>query len=284
MKAGYISIIGRPNSGKSTLLNRILGEQLSIVTRKAQTTRHKIIGIHNVPGAQMIFLDTPGIHESKKPLNQYMMEVVDAAAQDADVICWVEDVTQDQGLRIKDLSAEKTLIVLNKLDLVLDRPWQDVIDMYKEKFKDREVVGISAKTGYGVDELVSKLAEKLPEGEPFYPDDMYTEHPLRFIVAEIIREQVLDLMHQEIPYSVAIEIEQYKEEENIHRIFANIVVDKESQKGMIIGSGGQMIKKIGELARTKIEQIVGCRVFLKLFVKVEKNWTKDPKAIKRLYS
>jgi GTP-binding protein Era len=286
MKSGYISIIGKPNSGKSTLLNKILGEELSIVTHKAQTTRQKIVGIHNVPGAQMIFLDTPGIHDSKKPINQYMMGVVDAAHKDADVICIVIDITDKDLTDLLDqkiTDSENVIIVLNKLDLIMDRPWQSVADEYKTKFPKNEVVGISAKTGLGVDELVANLIEKLPEGEPFYPDDIYTEHPVRFLVAEIIREQVLLNMHQEVPYSVAVEIEDYKEQETIHKIHAAVIVEKESQKRMIIGTGGKMIKKIGQTARVKIESLVGMKVFLKLFVKVEQNWTKDQKAIKRLY-
>lgn len=286
MRSGYISIIGKPNSGKSTLLNKILGEQLSIVTHKAQTTRQKVLGIHNAPGVQMIFLDTPGIHESVKPINQFMMEQVAAAVGDADVICYVQDVN-DADLNILsekwDLRTKKVIVAVNKLDKILDRPWESVVSEYERSFKDFSVMGISAKTGFGVDALVARLADLLPEGQPFYPDDIYTEHPVRFLVSEIIREQVLLLMQEEIPYSVAVEIEDYKEEPKIHRIHASIIVEKESQKGMVIGAGGKMIKKIGEQSRAKIEALVGIKVFLKLFVKVEKNWTKNPNMVKLLY-
>lgn len=293
MKSGYISLIGLPNTGKSTLLNRILGEQLSIATRKAQTTRHKIVGIHNLPGGQLVFLDTPGIHDSNKPLNRYMMEVVDSALGDADVICWIIDVKNEAAEQIKNSTVlthlakhpeKKIIIAVNKVDLVMDKTWETIARDYKEATGFENVVAVSAKTGFGVDELAAKLQENLPDGEPFYPDDIFTEHPVRFLVAEIIRENILELMHEELPYSVAVEIESYKEEENIHRIQAAIIVDKDSQKGMMIGAGGRMIKKIGELSRKKIENLVGTKVFLKLFVKVEKNWTKDPAAIKKIYS
>lgn len=290
MKCGYVSIIGRPNSGKSTLLNKILGESLSIVTHKAQTTRRKITGIHTTPEAQILFLDTPGYHESSKPLNQYMMDEVRGAIKDADVICWVVDghsresgnleQTLDSCFRRNDttkkLQLSKIIIAFNKCDLSKND------DLFKQLSDQYSTINISAKTGVGIDQLVNALIEKLPEGPPFYPDDIYTEHPVRFLVAEIIREQILNLMHQEIPYSIAVEIEDYKEEERIHRIQAAIIVDKESQKGMVIGTGGEMIKKIGSAARVKIESLVDCKVFLKLFVKVEKNWTKDPKTVKRI--
>ncbi len=290
MKSGYVSIIGRPNSGKSTLLNKILGEELSIVTPKAQTTRHKVVGIHNLPGAQIVFLDTPGFHESEKAINKYMMEVVEHAIKDADVICVVIDVIKDheKGTSfvelLKNVDKSKVILAINKLDTILDRPWETIIADYQARYEGYQVVGISAKSGHGVNELIDLMADPLPEGEPFYPDNIYTEHPVRFLVAETIREQIIYQMHQEIPHSIAVEIEDYKEEDHIHRIHAAIVVDKDSQKGMIIGKGGHQIKKIGEAARAKIEALVGIKVFLKLFVKVEKNWTKDPQAIKRLYS
>jgi GTP-binding protein Era len=285
MKSGYIAIIGEPNSGKSTLLNRILGERLSIVTPKAQTTRQRIVGIHNAPGAQMIFLDTPGLHDSEKPLNRFMMGEAGAAVKDADVVCVVVDAA-DSAMPKKACrfhKGSKCVVALNKLDTILDRPWEAVVGEYRALCGGVEAFGISAKTGHGVDALVAKLAEMLPEGEPFYPCDIYTEHPVRFIAAEMIREQAMLCMHQEIPYSVAVEIEEYREEPHIHRIQASIVVDKDSQKGMVIGSGGQMIKRIGELSRAKIEALVGAKVFLKLLVKVDKNWTRKPRAIKRYF-
>lgn len=291
MKSGYVSIVGRPNSGKSTLLNRILGEELSIVTPKAQTTRHKIIGIHNMDGAQIIFLDTPGYHESSKPLNQFMTEQIESAILDSDVICWLFDVScppveieRDISSSIMDIKPDKAIIVLNKVDMIFGRSWKDVHSEYKGRFKSFDVEVISAKTGLGVDELVSRLKEKLPSGEPFYSDDIYTKHPVRFLVSETIREQVFNLMHQEIPYSVAVEVETYKEEKNIHRIHASIIVEKESQKGMVIGKDGAMIKKIGEISRVKIEHLVGIKVFLKLFVRVEKNWTKNRSMIRKFHS
>lgn len=297
MKSGYIAIVGRPNSGKSTLLNKILGERLSIVTHKAQTTRHRIVGIHNTKGAQMIFLDTPGIHESEKELNKYMMGSIEQAISDADVVCLVVDVREARSRKpeagenksdprplASGFKRKNVIYILNKIDLILDQSWLKIVEDFQKQYDEYETIAISAKTGFGVEELVTRLKESLPEGECLYPDDIYTEHPMRFLAAELIREQVFLLMHDEVPYSVAVEIEGYKEKPKIDSISAAIVVEKESQKAMVIGKGGQMIKKIGESARLKIEEMTGKKAFLKLFVKVEKNWTKDPKQIKALFN
>ena len=288
-KAGYVAIVGRPNVGKSTLLNAILGERLAIVTPKPQTTRHRITGILNDKEMQIIFLDTPGYHLSNKPLNQVMNEVVDSVITDADVVCLMVEAKQDdvdieRGL-FERIGADRCVVVVNKADLVE----QDRFDKIAERFHQwgtKELVVVSALKNVGTSELVETLKGRLPEGHPFYPDDIYTEHPVRFIAAELIREEVFRQMHQEIPYSSAIEIEEFMdptEERPLTRIRAAVVVERDSQKAMVIGKNGRRIKEIGTRARMKIEELVGGKVFLDLFVRVEKDWTKDEEAIRRMY-
>lgn len=288
-KSGYVAIIGRPNVGKSTLLNAILGEQLAIVTQKPQTTRHRITGILNQQDAQIIFLDTPGYHQSNKPLNKIMNEVVDFVIGDADVVCIMVEAAQrdaeiEKGL-FDRIGAERSVIVVSKADMVNRDQYEKIAMRYKKDWDAKELVILSALKNEGVMTLVQAIKERLPQGEPFFPDDIYTTHPLRFIAAELIREQVFLQMQQEIPYSAAVVIEEFKEvtdENPITRIKAAIIVEKDSQKGMVIGKGGDRIKEIGTKARLKIEELVGTKVYLELFVKVEQNWTKDNEKIRRL--
>lgn len=288
-KAGYVAIVGRPNVGKSTLLNAILGERLAIVTPKPQTTRHRITGILNNKEMQIIFLDTPGYHQSGKPLNQVMNEVVDSVISDADVVCLMVEAAQDDveiehGL-FNRIGADRCIVVVNKADLVGRDRFENIAEKFHQ-WGTKELVIISALMNIGTYELVETLKGRLPEGHPFYPEDIYTEHPVRFIAAELIREEVFRQMHQEIPYSSAIEIEEFKdptEERPLTRIRAAIVVERDSQKSMIIGKGGRRIKEIGTRARMKIEELVGGKVYLDLFVRVEKDWTKDEEAIRRMY-
>jgi len=289
MKSGYVAIIGRPNVGKSTLLNAVLGEQLAIVTPKPQTTRHRITGILNIKDAQIVFLDTPGYHESTKPLNQIMNEVVDKVIKDADVVClmieaYQDDVEIEKGL-FDRIGENQCIVVVNKADKIDRKKYDQIADRFKSDWGAKELVIMSALKNMGVATLIDALRERLPEGEALFPDDIYTTHPVRFIAAELIREQVFLQMHQEIPYSVAVEIEEFKdatEENPITRIRAAIIVEKESQKGMVIGKGGARIKEIGRNARLKIEELVGGKVYLELFVKVEENWTKDSNKIREL--
>lgn len=288
-KSGFVAIIGRPNVGKSTLLNAILGERLAAVTQKPQTTRHRINGIYNSDDAQIIFLDTPGYHHSIKPLNHVMNEIVDTVIDDADVVClMLEANEQALGLErelFDRIGADRSIIVANKSDLLAPDRFKALSERFRDDWKAKEMLFVSALTGEGVAELVDALKARLPEGEPFYPTDEYTSHPVRFIAAEIIREEVFLQMQQEIPYSAAVEIEEFKdpkEEGDITRIRASIVVERATQKAMVIGKGGSRIKSIGTKARAKIEELVGGKVFLDLNVKVEKDWTKDAATIKRL--
>jgi GTP-binding protein Era len=290
-KSGYVAIVGQPNVGKSTLLNSLIGEELAVVTPKPQTTRHRITGILNTKNAQIIFLDTPGFHQSQKPLNQVMMEVIDQAIADADVVClMIEPDSQDPGLDRalwERARGAKTMILVNKADTVDKKRYDSIASAVHEDWGAKEVIVLSALKGDGVAALIDAITERLPEGPAYYPEDQYTNHNLRFLAAEAIREQLFLQMHQEIPYSVAVKIEEFKEpkhEGDLVRIRAAIVVDKESQKGMVIGRGGAKIKEIGRRARIKIEGLVGAKVYLELFVKVEENWTKNTDKIRELIS
>jgi GTP-binding protein Era len=288
-RSGFAAIIGRPNVGKSTLLNSLLGERLAAVTKKPQTTRHKISGIYNSDDAQIVFLDTPGYHHSRKPLNRVMNEIVDSVAQDADVVLIMVEANKQGGdieRKLFDrIGADRCIVVANKSDLVNPTHFEDLSAHFRDEWKAKEMVFISALTGEGVVALIKAIKERLPEGEPFYPTDIYTSHPVRFIAAEIIREEVFLQMQQEIPYSAAVEIEEFKDpkkEGDITCIRAAIVVERETQKGMVVGKRGARIKEIGTKARKKIEDLVGGKVFLELRVRVEKDWTKDEDSIHKL--
>ncbi|MBT3180950.1 MAG: GTPase Era, partial [Deltaproteobacteria bacterium] len=261
-KSGYVALIGKPNVGKSTLMNAMLGEELSIVTKKPQTTRHKIAGILNRKGVQVVFLDTPGFHKSRKLLNIAMNDVVDSVIDDADVVCLLvsadqKDLSIEEGL-IKRIGLSKCILVINKSDLITKEKYDGLAKRYKELWSVQEIIILSAVRGDGVDVLVDSLVERLPEGPAYFPDDVFTDRSVRFLAAELIREQLFLQMQQEIPYSTAIEIEDFKdptEDDLITRITASIVVEKASQKAMIIGKGGKRIKQIGTEARKKIEEL-----------------------------
>jgi len=297
MKFGYVSILGLPNSGKSTLLNRIVETELSIITPKPQTTRHKIAGIYNSKDAQIVFWDTPGLHKSTKEINKYMLDTLKDAVRDSDLVCYLLDIDRevagvadlDSQLKtlkewvadVKDING-KEVAVINKVDLVIDRPWTSLIEDCKKRCGMERICAISAKTGFGVAEFIEVVKEMTPEGLPLYPDDTYTDKTLRFLAAEIIREQATLLLHEELPYSLAVEIEDYKEKEGVHVIKAAVIIEKESQKPIVIGKDGRMIKRIGELAREKMERLFGVKIYLELFVKVEKNWTKDERKVRSI--
>lgn len=288
-KSGYVALIGRPNVGKSTLLNAILGEHLAIVTPKPQTTRHRITGILNQEDAQIVFLDTPGYHRSEKPINQVMNEVVDSVIYDADCVCIMVEAGQKDTEIEKELfdriGPDRSIVVVNKADRINRSRYEGVATKFRNDWGAKELVILSALKNEGVITLIDAIKGRMPEGGPLFPDDIYTTHPVRFIAAEIIREQVFLQMQQEIPYSTAVCIEEFKdatEENPITRIKAAIIVEKQSQKGMVIGKGGLRIREIGKRARLKIEEMVGTKVYLELFVKVEENWTKDSEKIREL--
>lgn len=288
-KSGYAAIVGRPNVGKSTLINAILGERLSIVTPKPQTTRHKITGILNLEDAQIIFLDTPGYHKSSKPLNEAMNDVVDQVLGDADCVCLMieagkEDIELERAL-FDRIGSDRAIVVLNKCDLVEKERFDGIAAKFKDVWGVKELVIISALNNLGVITLTEAIKNRLPVGEKFYPDDSYTAHSVRFLASEIIREQVFIQMQQEIPYSTAVEIEEFRdatEEKPVTFIRASIVVEKESQKGMVVGKGAKRVKEIGKRSRKGIEELVGGKVFLELNVRVENDWTKDPDKVGQL--
>ncbi|GLI39662.1 GTPase Era [Geobacter hydrogenophilus] len=289
-RSGFVSIIGRPNVGKSTLLNRILGEKIVITSDKPQTTRNRIQGIHNIPGAQIVFIDTPGIHQARSRLNKYMVEVALSAIREVDLVLFLVEANQkpgEQEQEIIDVLAGATapvFLVLNKVDLTEKGAVLERIAAYKDRYPFREIVPVSAGTGDGVDHLVELVRRALPEGPVYFPDDILTDVPERFIAAEIIREKVFRMTRDEVPYATAVEVDSFKEREDggLVSIAATITVERDSQKGIIIGKKGAMLKKIGSAARVEIEQLLNTKVFLELFVRVRKDWSEDERMLKEL--
>jgi len=289
-KSGYISILGRPNVGKSTLFNRLLGERLAIDAETPQTTRNRILGIVNGEGGQLIFLDTPGIHEGRTELNQRMVKTALASGQDADVLLFLIEVPspliEKDRQMIGSLKGSRGVpfLVINKIDRVKKETLLPIMDQYRRLHPFEKILPISAASGEGVDLLLEEILKVLPESPPYYPEDVMTDQTERFLVSEIIREKVIRHCYQEIPYSTAVTIEAFQErsEKNLVVIKGTIHVEKSSQRKIIIGREGQMLKKIGEAARKEMEVILGKRVFLELWVNVEKNWTHDPRVLNRL--
>ncbi|MFH1654103.1 MAG: GTPase Era [Pseudomonadota bacterium] len=286
---GYVSIVGRPNVGKSTLLNAILGEKVAIVTHKPQTTRRHLSGIYSDDDSQIVFLDSPGFHESGKPLNQAMIDEVAKVISDADVICVMFEAgifPTDQDEKLWEIATRKeTICLVNKADLLNKDEVGQFAKRLKELLNPSDILFISAKNNDGVKELVAFLKTRIPEGEAHFPKDEYARHSVRFLTSELIREQLFLEVHQELPYSIAVQIDEFKEPQEANGltvIKATIFVERESQKPMIIGKGGKKIKEIGTRSRGEIEKLVGTKVFLDLHVKVRKDWTKDPRAVKEL--
>jgi GTP-binding protein Era len=289
-RSGFVSIIGRPNVGKSTLLNRILGEKIVITSDKPQTTRNRIKGIHNITGAQIIFIDTPGIHRAKSLLNRYMVDEALASIREVDMILFLVEadaVAVSQETQILELLSKATapvILVLNKIDLVVKEALLERIAWYARLYPFKEIIPVSALSGDGVERLVECVCASLPEGPLYFPDDILSDVPERFLVAEIIREKIFRLTHDEVPYSVAVEVESFKERPDgtLIAIAAAINVERDSQKGIIIGKKGAMLKKIGMEARLEIEQLLDTRVFLELFVKVRRDWSENPRLLKEM--
>ena len=287
-RSGFVSIIGRPNVGKSTLLNSILGDKIAITSDKPQTTRNRVQGISNIPGAQIVFIDTPGIHQPKSKLNKYMMEAARSSVRGVDVILFLieaDSPSREREKIILELLAETdapVLLAVNKIDLVKKEALLQVIDSFSRLYPFKEIVPISAINGDGTGQLVDLVCRYLPEGPRYFPDDILSDQPERFIVAEIVREKIFRLTRDEVPYSVAVLVESFKERENdgLISISATINVERDSQKGIIIGKKGEMLKKIGSQARKDIEQLLGARVFLELFVRVSKDWSENVQMLK----
>lgn len=287
-KSGFIAIVGRPNVGKSTLLNAIVGEKLAITSSKPQTTRNRITGIRNTGDGQFIFLDTPGIHQAKTPLNRYMVKAATSAFGEVDLILLLVEADRgfdpDDGLIIDTLGTAgvPVFLVVNKIDLVAKPMLLPLIDRFRGLYDFREIVPLSAATGDGVGRLLDLIRDAMPEGPKLFPDELFTDNSERFIAAEIVREKILELTHREIPYATAVTVDSFKEDEekNRIRIAATITVEKDSQKGILIGKGGRMLKEIGTQARLEMEKFFAAKIFLELFVRVRKDWTKDPRWLK----
>lgn len=289
-RSGFVSIIGRPNVGKSTLLNSIMGEKIVITSDKPQTTRNRIKGIHNIPGAQIVFIDTPGIHRAKSMLNRFMVEEALASIREVDAILFLVEADAPAGsqesLILELLSEVKTpvILVINKIDLVPKELLLKSIERYARLYPFREIIPVSALSGDGVERVVASVYGCLPEGPRYFPEDILTDLPERFLVAEIIREKVFRLTHDEVPYSVAVEVESFKErpDGSLISIAAVINVERDSQKGIVIGRKGDMLKKIGMQARREIEHLLDAKVFLELFVRVQKEWSENRRMLKEL--
>lgn len=288
MKSGFVTIIGRPNVGKSTLLNQILGQKIVITTDKAQTTRKRIKGILTTEEGQIVFIDTPGMHKPLNKLGEFLMDEAKVAVPDGDLVIFLVDGSEPAGKGDKwivqnVLDVETPiLIVLNKVDKVKNpQKIEANLLSYKTLFdKNLPTIRVSAKTGRNVDTLLKNIFAKLPEGEMLYPDDVLTEESMRSVASEIIREKILINTQDEIPHSVAVVIDNYREEENIDKIYASIFCEQKSQKGILIGKGGSLLKTIGTQARLELEKIVEKRVYLELQVKVEKDWRKKSNSLK----
>ena len=278
-KSGFVAIVGRPNVGKSTLLNRIVGQKIAIMSDKAQTTRNKIQGVYTTPEAQLIFIDTPGIHKPKHRLGDFMVESAYSALREVDAVLFMISADQKRGRgddfiieRLKNLQSPVYLII-NKIDKVHPDELLGIIEDYSAQMPFAQVVPISATEGNNVDRLMEVLIAEMPEGPQYFPDDQVTDHPEYFIVSELIREKVLFLTRDEVPHSVAVVVDSMKRNENDKiQIQATIIVERDSQKGIIIGKGGKMLKEIGTKARKDIENLLGDKVFLELWVKVQKDW------------
>jgi GTPase len=297
-RSGFVAIIGRPNAGKSTLLNRLVGQKIAIVTHKAQTTRNRIVGVVNVaakkgkhPAAQIVLVDTPGVHKPGSPMERRMMqEVYDAVGEHSLVLLIVDAKrTFDEGdeyvLELLKRANAQAVLLLNKIDLIAKDKLLPLIDFYRGKYEFKDIVPISAEKGQGVQELIDELVSLLPEGPRYFPQDQVTDQPERFIAAEMIREKVLMLTGQEVPYSSAVMVERWEEPKKkgaATRIAAAIFVEREGQKAIIIGKGGSMLKKIGTNARIELEKMIGNKVFLELFVKVRENWRESRQFLNEL--
>jgi GTP-binding protein Era len=285
--SGFVSILGRPNAGKSTLLNSLAGTKVAIVTRKPQTTRTEIQGVVTLPGAQIVFLDTPGIHEGGSALNRRMMEIVRAALEERDLLLFLMDATQsftpkdEQALDLVKKGRAPVLLVLNKIDRLKEKSQLlPLIEKYKSLYDFADYIPVSALTGEGLDTLRASIIQRLPEGPAYFPPDHVTDQPLRFMAAELIREKIVNETREEVPHSVAVLIDLWEDTPKLTHVAATIYVEREGQKGIVIGSKGEMLKRIGTLARQEMERLVDRKVFLELFVKVRPRWRESQEFLK----
>ena len=291
MKSGFVSLIGRPNAGKSTLLNRLVGSKLAIVSDKPQTTRTRILGVRNYPDAQVVFLDTPGIHRPLHRMNVRMVDTAMETIREVDVLGLVIDAAEPPGKGerfvldlLKDAPAP-VFLILNKVDLIRKPRLLPMIERYQQEGRFEEIIPLSAATGENVDRLERAIIDRLPEGERLYPDDYLTDQPERFYAAEIVREKLLQFTHAEIPFASAVIVDRFEEphgDKPVLRLYCTIVVDRDSQKPIVVGRGGEMIKKIGTTAREELERFFATKVFLDLHVRVKSEWREDDHVLAQL--
>jgi GTP-binding protein Era len=281
---GYVALVGKPNTGKSTLMNALVGEKLSITAHRPQTTRHQIMGIKTTPEYQCIFVDTPGIHQDqKKAINRYMNRAATSVLDDVDLICVLLDVrnfNQDDEKILQSVKQHaQVILVLNKMDQVSKQALLPKIERIAKVLPDKDIIPVSALNHENLDYLMAQIQQRLPPGIPLFPDDQLTDKPMRFIVAEIIREKLFRMLTQELPYSLTVNVENYKVESDLVRISASIWVERKSQKGIVIGQRGSMLKKVGSEARRDIERLVDNKVYLQLWVKVREDWSDDERSL-----
>ncbi|HXY23651.1 MAG TPA: GTPase Era [Candidatus Acidoferrum sp.] len=286
--SGFVAILGRPNAGKSTLVNRLVGQKIAIVTSKPQTTRNRIQGIVTKPEGQIVFIDTPGLHVPETALGRQMMQEVAAAVEGIDVLLLIADASRMEP-HADELLLErarrfpgKTILALNKIDRLPKPKLLPLIDMFAKQFGFAAIVPISAVKGSGCDELLGEILKQLPEGEPYFPEDQVTDQPERFLAAEIIREKAIQIMYHEVPYALAVFVEKFEETPKLLRIEAVMNVERDSQKKILIGHKGETLKRIGTEARKELEAILGAKVYLGLFVKVATDWREDPQKVREL--
>ncbi|NMB20760.1 MAG: GTPase Era [Firmicutes bacterium] len=286
-RSGFVAVVGRPNVGKSTLLNALLGHKVAIVSNKPQTTRNTIQCVLTLEGAQVIFLDTPGLHKPLHKLGEYMVKSTFHALEDVDLVLWLVEMgnwtsVEEHVLQELAVVDQPVILVANKADQVASEQQQRFLHDMKEKRDFAEILGVSALEGIGLDTLVDAIVERLEEGPQYYPEDWITDHPERFVIAEFIREELLIRTEEEIPHSIAVDVDEIKEDpkKNLMRVRATIYVERESQKGIVIGKEGKMLKEVGTGARLQIEKLLGVKVFLDLWVKVKKDWRNKPGALK----
>ena len=286
--SGFVAIVGRPNAGKSTLVNRLVGQKIAIVTSKPQTTRNRIQGIVTKPQGQIVFIDTPGLHEADSALGRQMMQEVAAALEGIDVLLLMVDASRmlphadDLLLEKAKRFRGKTILALNKVDRLAKPKLLPLIDSFAKVFEFAAIVPISALNGAGCEELLDETLKQLPQGEPYFPEDQVTDQPERFLAAEIIREKAIQVMYHEVPYALAVVIEKYEETPKLLRIEALMNVERDSQKKILIGHKGEMLKKIGTEARKELEAILGSKIYLGLFVKVAPDWRENPQKVREL--
>jgi GTPase len=287
-RSGFVAIVGRPNAGKSTLVNRLVGQKIAIVTSKPQTTRNRIQGIVTKPQGQIVLIDTPGLHEADSALGRQMMQEVAAALEGIDVLLLMVDASSmhphadDLLLQKAKRFRGKTILALNKVDRLSKPKLLPLIESFSKAFEFSAILPISALKGDGCDDLLGEILKQLPQGEPYFPEDQVTDQPERFLAAEIIREKAIQLMYHEVPYALAVVVEKYEEKPRLLRIEAVMNVERDSQKKILIGHKGEMLKKIGTEARKELEAILGSKIYLGLFVKVAPDWRENPQKVREL--